>query len=181
LLPELAKVQIFSRQEKLWVNIAQFFPFQENVDIDFINWKLNLADIETRNVGTSTGASTVVKRDDDQMRSKQKNAPILDDVYMIKNDNGLPSVQLDYKLKRLAQSRLRCSSHQYKIAALDVPIDIFLRMSRCFHIYVLWTIIERQLYVWEEKQILLPAIQSTWWWWWSQPDGSRHGSIFIIR
>ena len=102
-----------------------------------------MADIETRYVGTSTDASTVVKRDEDQMRSKQKNATILDYVYMIKNDNGLHSVQLDYKLKRLAQGRLRCSSLQYKIAALDVPIGIFLRMSRCFRIYVLWTIIER--------------------------------------
>jgi hypothetical protein len=135
---------------------------QENVDIDFINWKLTLADIETHYVGTGTDASTVVKRDDDEMRSKQKNAPILGDIYMIKNDNGLPSVQQDYKLKRLARSCLRCSSLKYKIAALDVPIEIFLRMSRCFCIYVLWKIIERQLYVWEEKKILLLAIQSTW-------------------
>jgi hypothetical protein len=46
-----------------------------------------LADIETHYVGTGTDASTVVKRDDDEMRSKQKNAPILGDIYMIKNDN----------------------------------------------------------------------------------------------
>ena len=77
---------------------------QENVDIDFINWKLTLADIETHYVGTGTDASTVVKRDDDEMRSKQKNAPILGDIYMIKNDNGLPFVHFDYKFKRLARS-----------------------------------------------------------------------------